>query len=129
MAATPVSPVPRRAPGRGAWGHPPLAGAQVRFLVVTPARVVVFALDRGEPGHAYYRLLRVETEIAREAVRGVELGPVRPSRRLTLVLTGRAPWRLEVSASAGRLWEPVLEELGRLEPGATTQVVSPDAPA
>lgn len=101
----------------------------MRFLVVTPTRVVVFSLDRGEPGQSYYRLLRVETEVERAQVRGAELGPLRPVRRLTLVLTGQAPWRLEVSPSAACHWEPVLDEVGRLEPGATTQVVSPDAPA
>ncbi|WP_210495200.1 hypothetical protein [Patulibacter sp. SYSU D01012] len=96
---------------------------------MTPTRVVVFALDRGEPGQPYYRLLLVETEVPRTHVRGAELGPFRPVRRLTLVLKGQPAWRLEVSPSAARHWEPVLDEVGRLEPGATTQVVSPDAPA
>jgi hypothetical protein len=141
IAAAPVSPVARRAPGRGAWGHEPLTGAQVRLLAVTPTRVAVLTLDRDVGGPYLYRPLQVEIVVARSEVRGIEMGTLRPSRRFTIVLAGGHTWPLEVSTLGRRLWGPVLAELGRAragsgataqpraEPAADNQVVSPDAHA
>ena len=132
LACAPVSPVARRAPGRGAWGHEPLAGAQVRLLAVTPTRVAVLSLDRDVGGPYLYRITRVEIATARDAVRGARLGGLRPSRRLTILLSGGPAWELEVSARDRRLWGPVLGELGdapEREGAADGAVVSPDASA
>lgn len=132
LACAPVSPVARRAPGRGAWGHEPLAGAQVRLLAVTATRVAVLSLDRDVGGPHLYRITRVEIATDREGVRGARLGGLRPSRRLTIVLAQAAPWELEVSARDRRLWGPVLDELGDApaREGATDgTVVSPDPSA
>lgn len=132
LACAPASPVARRAPGRGAWGHEPLAGAQVRLLAVTPTRVAVLSLDRDVGGPHLYRVTRVEIAAGRDAVRGTRLGGLRPSRRLTIVLAQGRPWELEVSARDRRLWGPVVDELGDAparEQPADGAVVSPDAPA
>lgn len=132
LACAPVSPVARRAPGRGAWGHEPLAGAQVRLLAVTPTRVAVLSLDRDVGGPYLYRITRVEIAAERESVRGARLGGLRPSRRLTVVLAQGAAWELEVSARDRRLWGPVLDELGDAparEQATDGAVVSPDASA
>lgn len=138
-AAAPVSPVARRAPGRGAWGHEPLTGAQVRLLAVTPSRVAVLTLDRDVGGPYLYRPLLVEIVVPRSEVRGVRMGALRPSRLFTIVLEGGDTWPLEVSTWGRRQWGPVLAELGlvrgaaespaRSEGGADGQVVSPDARA
>lgn len=124
LAATPISPVPRRAPGQGAWGHEPLSGAQVRYLVVTPTRVVVFSLDRDVRGPYLYRLTRVEIETPRDAIRGVRLDHRWFSRALTVVFRDGHRWDLEVSLTRGRLWGPVVEELGVLSAQADHAVVS-----
>lgn len=131
LAVAPVSPVARRAPGRGAWGHDPLTGAQVRLLVVTPTRVAVLLLDRDVGGPHRYRPLQVEITVSRAEVRGIALGALRPSRRFTVVLTNGRSWPLEVTTLGRRLWGPVLEQLGRQhsEEGAEAPVVSPDARA
>lgn len=141
LVAAPVSPVARRAPGRGAWGHEPLTGAQVRLLVVTATRVAVLTLDRDVGGPHLYRPLRVEIAVPRSEVRGVRMGAWRPSRRFTVVLTRGRTWPLEVTTLGRRLWGPVLEELGQVGPAvgadahvrteqqADGQVVSPDAHA
>lgn len=128
VAAAPVSPVARRAPGRGAWGHEPLTGAQVRLLVVTPTRVAVLLLDRDVGGPHRYRPLQVEITVPRAEVRGIALGTLRPSRRFTIVLTNGRSWPLEVTTLGRRLWGPVVEQLGRhrSEAGAEAPVVSPD---
>lgn len=118
-----MSPVPRRAPGFGAWGHEPLAGAQVRYLVVTADRLIVFALDRDVRGPYLYRLLRIETERPRADVRSVELGRRLLVRSLTITFANGSQWPLEVSPSRHRLWEPVIAEL-RL-PTAAESVVAP----
>jgi hypothetical protein len=131
LAVAPVSPVARRAPGRGAWGHEPLTGAQVRLLAVTPTRVAVLTLDRDVGGPHRYRPLLLEIAVPRAEVRGIALGALRPSRRFTVVLTGGRSWPLEVSTLGRRLWGPVVAELGqhRAEAGAESPVVSPDARA
>jgi hypothetical protein len=132
LACAPVSPVARRAPGRGAWGHEPLAGAQVRLLAVTPTRVAVLSLDRDVGGPYLYRITRVEIAADRESVRGVRLGGLRPSRRLTIVLAHGPAWELEVSARDRRRWGPVVDELGdapEREQASDGAVFSPDAPA
>jgi len=139
VAAAPVSPVARRAPGRGAWGHEPLTGAQVRLLAVTPTRVAVLALDRDVGGPHLYRPMRVEIVVSRSEVRGVRMGALRPSRAFTVLLRDGGSWPLEVSTWGRRLWGPVLVELGqvaadvespaRSEAAAEGQVVSPDAHA
>jgi hypothetical protein len=131
VAAAPVSPVARRAPGRGAWGHEPLTGAQVRLLVVTPTRVAVLTLDRDVRGPYRYRPLLIEITVPRSEVRGIALGTLRPSRRFTVVLTNGRAWPLEVSTLGRRLWGPVIAELGQHRAGAGGEapVVSPDAPA
>jgi len=119
-----VSPVPRRAPGFGAWGHEPLAGAQVRYLVVTPTRVVVYALDRDVRGPQLYRLTRVETEQPRDAIRGVELQHRWFSRLMTVAFRDGTRWNLEVSLTKRELWGPVRDELGQLAAPAEATVVS-----
>lgn len=137
LAGTPVSPVPLRAPGRGAWGHPPLAGAQVRYLVVTADRVVVFALDRDVHGPYLYRLMRVEIERPRAAIRGVLLRRRLFVCSLVVVLADGSRWDLEVSPSRQSSWAPVVEALGALpaepqeQPASDDAVVAPtpDAPA
>jgi hypothetical protein len=132
LACAPVSPVARRAPGHGAWGHEPLAGAQVRLLAITPTRVAVLSLDRDVGGPYLYRITRVEIAADREGVRGARLGGLRPSRRLTIVHAHGVPWELEVSARDRRLWGPVLDELGDAparEQATDGAVVSPDASA
>lgn len=141
LVAAPVSPVARRAPGRGAWGHEPLTGAQVRLLAVTATRVAVLTLDRDVGGPYLYRPLQVEIAVARSEVRGVQMGTWRPSRHFTIVLTRGRTWPLEVTTFGRRLWGPVLVELGqvqvaagadvhaRAEQGTESQVVSPDAHA
>jgi hypothetical protein len=139
LALAPVSPFARRAPGRGAWGHEPLTGAQVRLLVVTATRVAVLLLDRDVGGPRRYRPMLVEIAVPRTEVRGVELGALRPSRRFSVVLTEGRSWHLEVTTLGRRLWGPVLSELGqvvrdatpdpRAEAGPENQVVSPDAHA
>lgn len=142
MAAAPVSPVARRAPGRGAWGHDPLTGAQVRLLAVTDTRVAVVTLDRDVRGPQVYRPMQVEIAVPRDEVRGVALGRLRPSRRFTIVLTGGRSWPLEVSTWGRRHWGPVVEELGEVRPDVPAggpsradapahdgQVLSPDARA
>ncbi|WP_320672942.1 hypothetical protein [Patulibacter defluvii] len=126
LAATPVSPVPRRAPGFGSWGHEPLTGAEVRYLVVTPTRVVVYALDRGRRGEAYYRLLRVEIEAPRTAVAGVALGRPLVARAFRVRLTDGSQWPLEVSPARSRQWGPVVELLGRLPADSGRESVSSD---
>jgi hypothetical protein len=117
LAAAPVSPVARRAPGRGAWGHEPLTGAQVGLLAVTENRVAVLTLDRDVGGPYLYRPLRVEIVVPRSEVRGVRLGALRPSRRFTIVLEGGVTWPLEVSTWGRRGWGPVLTQLGQVGPG------------
>lgn len=141
LVAAPVSPVARRAPGRGAWGHEPLTGAQVRLLAVTATRVAVLTLDRDVGGPHLYRPLRVEIVVPRTEVRGVQMGAWRPSRRFTLVLSKGRTWPLEVTTLGRRLWGPVLLELGRVDAAAGAdaharaeqpadgQIVSPDARA
>jgi hypothetical protein len=141
LVAAPVSPVARRAPGRGAWGHEPLTGAQVRLLAVTASRVAVLTLDRDVGGPHLYRPLQVEIAVARSEVRGVQMGAWRPSRHFTIVLSRGRTWPLEVTTFGRRLWGPVLVELGqvqaavgadahaRIEQPADGQVVSPDARA
>ncbi|MDX8150332.1 hypothetical protein SK069_01890 [Patulibacter brassicae] len=114
LAATPVSPVPRRAPGFGSWGHEPLTGAEVRYLAVTDVRVVVFSLDRGGPGEPYYRLLRVEIEVPRAEVVGVALGRAALVRPFRVHLLDGSAWPLEVSPLRSRLWGPVVDLLGAL---------------
>jgi hypothetical protein len=138
VAAAPVSPVARRAPGRGAWGHEPLTGAQVRLLAVTPTRVAVLTLDRDVGGPHLYRPLLVEIVVPRSTVRGVRMGALRPSRRFTIVTRDGDDWPLEVSTWGRRLWGPVLLELGQLrgDAGAKARpeagdgpIVTPDARA
>lgn len=141
LVAAPVSPVARRAPGRGAWGHEPLTGAQVRLLAVTATRVAVLTLDRDVGGPHLYRPLLVEIAVPRAEVRGVQMGLWRPSRRFTIVLSRSRTWPLEVTTLRRRQWGPVLAELGqvhaavsadgpaRAEPTGDSQVVSPDARA
>lgn len=124
LAATPVSPVPRRAPGFGAWGHEPLVGAQVRYLVVTATRVVVYSLDRDLHGPELYRLTRVEIETSRDAIRGVELDSRWFSRLMTVVFRDGTRWNLEVSLTKRDLWGPVRDELGQLAVRAEATVPS-----
>lgn len=124
LAATPVSPVPRRAPGFGAWGHDPLVGAQVRYLVVTPTRVVVYSLDRDLRGPELYRLTRVEIEAPRDAIRGVELRTRWFSRLMTVAFRDGTRWNLEVSLTKRELWGPVRDELGQLVAQAEATVAS-----
>lgn len=141
MASAPVSPVARRAPGHGAWGHEPLTGAQVRLLAVTASRVAVLTLDRDVGGPHVYRPLQVEIDVTRDDVRGVAIGPLRPSRRFTIVLTGGRSWPLEVTTLGRRHWGAVVDVLGEVRPDVPAgghartdaphegQVVSPDARA
>ncbi len=125
LAATPVSPVPRRASGFGAWGHDPLTGAQVRYLVVTPTRVVAFSLDRDVRGPELYRLTRVEAEASRDEIRTVELQPRWHAQRLTIDYGDGDRWELEVSSTKRQLWGPVVEELGLVPPqGEPTAIPS-----
>ncbi|WP_040600041.1 hypothetical protein [Patulibacter medicamentivorans] len=134
LAATPVSPVPRRAPGFGSWGHEPLTGAEVRYLVVTATRVVVYSLDRGRRGEPYYRLLRVEIERPRTAVAGVALGRPLLARAFEVHLTDGSRWPLEVSPGRSRQWGPVVDLLGRVtsdagQPSVADAALSQDSTA
>lgn len=124
LAATPVSPVPRRAPGFGAWGHDPLVGAQVRYLVVTPTRVVVYSLDRDLRGPELYRLTRVEIEAPRDAIRGIELRTRWFSRLMVVAFRDGTRWNLEVSLTKRELWGPVRDELGQLAAHGEATVAS-----
>lgn len=116
--------MPRRAPGFGAWGHEPLAGAQVRYLVVTATRVVVYALDRDLRGPQLYRLTRVEIEAPRDQIRGVELRTRWFSRLMTVAFRDGTRWRLEVSLTKRDLWGPVRDELGQLVAQTEAHVAS-----
>jgi len=127
LAATPVSPVPRRAPGFGSWGHEPLTGAEVRYLAVTASRVVVFSLDRGGRGEPYYRLLRIEIERPRTSVVGVALGRSRLTRAFEVRLRDGSSWPLEVSPARSRQWGPVVELLGALPAGEGVRGLGHDA--
>lgn len=140
LVAAPVSPFARRAPGRGAWGHEPLTGAQVRLLVVTASRVAVLLLDRDVGGPHLYRPMQIEIAVPRDEVRGIEMGALRPSRRFTVVLTDDRSWHLEVTTLGRRLWGPIIAELGQVHAGTAdahqradgasdSQIVSPDAHA
>lgn len=128
--------MPLRASGRGAWGHPPLAGAQVRYLVVTADRVVVFSLDRDVHGPYLYRLLQIEIERPRTAIRGVLLRRRLLVCSLVVVLADGSRWDLEVSPSRQASWAPVVGALGVLpaepagQPAPDDAVVgpTPDAP-
>jgi hypothetical protein len=125
LAATPVSPVPRRAPGFGAWGHDPLTGAQVRYLVVTPTRVVAFSLDRDVRGPQLYPRTRVEAEAERNEIRAVDLRPRWHTRLLAIDYADGDRWELEVSLIQRELWAPVVAELGLVPPqGAPTAIPS-----
>lgn len=116
--------MPRRAPGFGAWGHEPLSGAQVRYLVVTATRVVVYSLDRDLHGPELYRLTRVEVEASRDAIRGVELRSRWFSRLMTVAFRDGSRWKLEVSLTRRELWGPVIDQLGALERRTEATVAS-----
>jgi hypothetical protein len=96
----------------------------VRYLVVTPTRVVVFALDRDVRGPQLYRLTRVEIEQPRDAIRGVELRTRWFSRLMVVAFRNGTRWNLEVSLTKRDLWGPVRDELGALATRSEAPAVS-----
>ncbi|MCK9248818.1 MAG: hypothetical protein M0P31_07550 [Solirubrobacteraceae bacterium] len=118
LAGAPASPEPRRAPGFGAWGHAPLTGAQVRYIALTPTRLVAFTLDRDVRGEHLYRLLRIEDEAPRHDVTGVEVSGSLLARSLTVTLADGRRWELWVSRWRTGPWRAIVADLeGGRDPG------------
>lgn len=92
--------------------------------MVTATRIVVFSLDRDVRGPQLYRLTRVEIEMPRDQIRGVELRPRWFSRLLVVAFRDGTRWNLEVSLTKRELWGPVRDELGTLVPQPDATVVS-----